>query len=85
MQTIITAAEARAQGSTPAALLSVARFNQRIADKTSSASHAAWAQQLRRVAIELGDLLGVDIRRRPRRAANDNRRQGKPQQRRRAA
>jgi hypothetical protein len=86
MRAMITATEARAQGSSPAAILSVAKFNQRIADRTGSAEHAKAAKQLRKVAIELGDLLGINIRRRRLfAAANDNHCNGKTQLRRRRA
>lgn len=77
---IITAAEAIAQGSTPSAFFSIARFNERLGD-------AATGQAARRVGRELAKLLGMDLggRRRPAAANANGKQYGKPRSERRAA
>ncbi|MBZ9659828.1 hypothetical protein LB523_12300 [Mesorhizobium sp. ESP-6-4] len=74
MTNIITAAEALAQGSTPSAFFSIARFNERLGDN-------ATGQATRRIGRELAGLMGMDLGGR-RRHNNDN---GKPRQARRVA
>lgn len=63
-QTVITATEAYAQGTSPWALLSVAKFN--------GVRNPRVAQRVRQVAAELAAMQGITLRRK--RGANDNRR-----------
>jgi hypothetical protein len=73
---MLTATEARAQGSTPSTFFSIARFNERLADKSPDADRGsllATGQAARRVGRELARLLGMDLGGRRRAAANENR------------
>lgn len=79
---VVTATEALAQGSSPSAFFSIARFNERNGNNDV-------AQRARQVGRELAGMLGIDLggrRRQRQRAANDNSRSyGKPRSERRAA
>ncbi|TPM59015.1 hypothetical protein FJ959_09085 [Mesorhizobium sp. B2-2-4] len=75
---MLTATEAMAQGSTPSTFFSIARFNERLADKSHDADRSkliATAQAARCVARELAGMLGMDVGGR-RRAVNSNVRRG---------
>lgn len=83
---MLTAAEAIAEGATPSTFFSIARFNAAAALRDNSDYNRDIAKRARVVALEIAQLLGMDIGGRRWRANNDNKRgYGKPRSKRKAA